>query len=493
MLPKSSTQRSPSVSPRQSGSGLQASAPERPVPTNNEKLKLLLDKLDKPGQSPQQRFQDWTKALTKSMGDEGCLKWLALLHAQGANGSNEFDACIALDELALDTLERAFDWLDRNRISLPVDIVMTSDEVRDGDEMLQFASLMLRESHLIRSLHMIDISNAFIEGAVSCLVQLLEGNQSLRSLELTNCGLDDQNMPLIAQALKGNRSIEKLDISHNPCGAVGLTALGKAISHNRRLRSLTLSGLGKFGGLAAIFDSMPGSVQELHLASGSFGAADAKALANLLGRAPLKVLNLAFPRWNGHRDDEMRSPSRRLQNKLWHGFQKVSLSRKKRGDKKSEAIEARITTLAKEGADLIFDAIAKNSTLRTIHIQKWVLDKQHVDCIGRALKNPQCHLREMMMSSIDDLEMQQVLANAAEINKTLITVNKRPTGENFLDEYTQRNRDNLAEKTRGAMDRIILNSNNQLIPLPSDVLAYLGEFLDLDAQENVIDAANGLP
>ena len=83
--------------------------------------------------------------------------------------------------------------------------------------------------------------------AVTCiglmaLGESLKRNRGLKTLHISHCGIDDQGMKSLASALETNGSLEWLNLRENDAvTGIGLMALGESLKSNRGLKSLDIS------------------------------------------------------------------------------------------------------------------------------------------------------------------------------------------------------------------------------------------------------------
>lgn len=73
------------------------------------------------------------------------------------------------------------------------------------------------------------------------LSSILQTNTSIRQLNLSNTGLDDDGIREICEGIRGNQSITELDLSGNHFGEQGASYLSEALAANNSLRRLDLS------------------------------------------------------------------------------------------------------------------------------------------------------------------------------------------------------------------------------------------------------------
>ncbi|KAI8866638.1 RNI-like protein [Ramicandelaber brevisporus] len=102
-----------------------------------------------------------------------------------------------------------------------------------------------------RGLTSLDLSSNRISGCVRTVAFCMSRNSRLRSLSLANCGLDEVACSLLAPMLASNSAaaLESLNLSNNPrlCGSpgiAGIDSLRRALLSNTVLRSLFLSNTG---------------------------------------------------------------------------------------------------------------------------------------------------------------------------------------------------------------------------------------------------------
>lgn len=77
---------------------------------------------------------------------------------------------------------------------------------------------------------------------ISRMSSYLSRNQTLKSLTLIRCNLDDQDAKVIASGLKQNNTLTSLDLSHNHIGDEGAHFIVEALFTNRSLQKLKIWG-----------------------------------------------------------------------------------------------------------------------------------------------------------------------------------------------------------------------------------------------------------
>ena len=121
------------------------------------------------------------------------------------------------------------------------------------------------------SLQMLDLSwNRAVTGiGFMALGESLKRNRGLKTLDISDCSIDDQGMKSLASALEMNGSLEELDLSGNRVvTGIGFMALGESLKRNRGLKTLDISysSIDDQGmkSLASALE-MNGSLEELNL------------------------------------------------------------------------------------------------------------------------------------------------------------------------------------------------------------------------------------
>ena len=385
----------------------------------------------------------------------------------GANCSDRVDACVKLSRLTPEQIDTAFDWFQRNGISLPVSLELNGQALEDA-EMKHGSIILLRDAGSIRSLSLINLGTRLTDDTAQRLADALQGNQSLQSLKLVRC-YHGTLLGKIAQALKGNRSIEELDVSASTWDAASLTHLAEAVNDHGRLKKLNLNDIrSPDGGLAKIFESLKRSgIEEIQLHSTSYAPADAAALGKLLAKTKtLKVLELSYP-W-------------------WHLFRRRTGIPLLRNAK--HLLKGKPSWVQEVHASL-FRGIGRNSSLAMLDIRGWLLDESHVESLGAALLQPRCQLHTIIMSPVDDEATLAVLRQAAAKNQSLTRCSTSDPG---LLEITRRNRKHLKkllEETPANLGFMFSRHH-----LPPDVCGLIGGLLvDLHDRLNVEHVALGVP
>jgi Ran GTPase-activating protein (RanGAP) involved in mRNA processing and transport len=77
---------------------------------------------------------------------------------------------------------------------------------------------------------------------VECLMNAIWGSQTLKEIKLDNNNMQDRGAQLCAVVLS-SINLEKLDISFNPVTTVGIRALMKSLSDDKNVKSLGISGI----------------------------------------------------------------------------------------------------------------------------------------------------------------------------------------------------------------------------------------------------------
>lgn len=73
------------------------------------------------------------------------------------------------------------------------------------------------------------------------LVEILKSNNTVKELNLSNTGLDDDGIKEICDGIKENNSLIYLNLSRNHFSEIGADYLAKALSFNNSIKKLDLS------------------------------------------------------------------------------------------------------------------------------------------------------------------------------------------------------------------------------------------------------------
>lgn len=122
---------------------------------------------------------------------------------------------------------------------------------------------------------------------VGRLAEWIEG-RSVRSISISNAGLDDSDVELIAAAIRTNRAVERVDLSQNQIRDRGAIAIASAVSPGTLL-CLQHNQIGAEGGLALIRAS-----NQVKLYNNRIGDEGARLIAAELARDSrnIQYLNL---------------------------------------------------------------------------------------------------------------------------------------------------------------------------------------------------------
>ena len=165
-------------------------------------------------------------------------------------------------------------------------------------------SLLVRElpkcSYSLTSLRTLSLRNKNLSNGGAVLVaEILRRCNRLKTLDISHCGIGDQGMKSLASALEMNGSLEQLDLTGNESvTGIGHMALGESLKRNRRLKTLDISDCGiNVQGMKSLASAlkMNGSLEWLNLSRNhAITAIGHMALGESLKRnRGLKTLNIS--------------------------------------------------------------------------------------------------------------------------------------------------------------------------------------------------------
>ena len=94
-----------------------------------------------------------------------------------------------------------------------------------------------------KCLECLDVSNLkLLGGGIRALMNLIKHTTTLRTINLSHCGITDDCVKCIAVGFEQNKSLKELDISHNRITAEGAICLFDTLQSNRCLEKLSLVG-----------------------------------------------------------------------------------------------------------------------------------------------------------------------------------------------------------------------------------------------------------
>lgn len=73
------------------------------------------------------------------------------------------------------------------------------------------------------------------------LSSILQNNKSIKELNLSNTGLDDDGLRELCDAIRGNETLTELNLSSNHFGEAGAASLTEALTFNSSIKKLDLS------------------------------------------------------------------------------------------------------------------------------------------------------------------------------------------------------------------------------------------------------------
>lgn len=113
--------------------------------------------------------------------------------------------------------------------------VRCSDEATGFDQVIAMALVTLPR------LRILDLNNVQVSASALATIGFCT---TLRELSVSNCGLEDDDLTIIAAGLAQSKSIEVIDLRGNKMSDVGCAAITSALDKNFSLRSVKLGGDG---------------------------------------------------------------------------------------------------------------------------------------------------------------------------------------------------------------------------------------------------------
>lgn len=125
----------------------------------------------------------------------------------------------------------------------------------------------------------------------------------MKTLNLSDCKLDNKCGKLLAEALSRNRTLEKLELNGNLLGPEALAALAESLKENRTLKylsleknpltskgqNLNLAGMEAFGAMLKVNKALTG----LNLFGAGINAEGGKVLVSgLMGNDQIRILEV---------------------------------------------------------------------------------------------------------------------------------------------------------------------------------------------------------
>lgn len=137
-----------------------------------------------------------------------------------------------------------------------------------------------------RSIEHLDITlNMLRENGSASVVQMIRNSQSLTSLCLRHCFLNEKDAKLLGDAMVNNTKLRSLDVSWNDFGSFGMMFFTEGLKKNSSLTSLNVS-QNKFGSEGAKFLidmlSCNQSLKEVHVDDNDLCDDDAVRMCNVL-------------------------------------------------------------------------------------------------------------------------------------------------------------------------------------------------------------------
>ena len=136
------------------------------------------------------------------------------------------------------------------------------------------------------SLKVLDLwRSKFTLQSMQAFASMLQQNQSLTKVNVTDCSIDSASACCLARALHSNTTLTELNMSENSVGERGALAIAEMLEHNATLTVLNMSrnSVGERGGIAmAEMLKHNASLTALSLNSNSIGERGALAMAEML-------------------------------------------------------------------------------------------------------------------------------------------------------------------------------------------------------------------
>ena len=314
------------------------------------------------------------------------------------------------------------------------------------------------------SLEELDLSeNDAVTGiGLTALGESLKRNRGLKTLDISYCSIDDQGMKSIASALEMNGSLEELDLSRNHAvTGVGLMALGESLKRNRGLKSLNISDCGiDDQGVKSIASAleMNGSLEELDL-SRNRAVTDIGLMAlgeSLRRNRGLKTLYISHC---GIDDQGMKSLASALEmngsleeldlrgNQVITGVGLMALGESLKRNRGLKKLDISYCGIDDQGMKSIASALEMNGSLEELNLSgNRAVTGVGFMALGESLKsNGDLKTLNISHCDIDDQGMKSI-ASALEMNGSLeelnLSGNRAVTGVGFMElgESLKRNR-----------------------------------------------------
>ena len=276
------------------------------------------------------------------------------------------------------------------------------------------------------------------------LGESLKRNKTLKTLNISSCGIDDQGMKSLASALEMNGSLEEMNLSGNRVGTgIGYMALGESLKRNRGLKTLNISYCDIdeqcMKSLASAFE-MNSSLAVLDLSwNNAVTGIGLMALGESLKRnRGLKTLNISHC---GIDDQGMKSLASALEmngsleeldlgwNDAVTGIGLTALGESLKRNRGLKSLNISYCSIDDQGVESLASALEMNGSLEELNLRgnRAVTGIGHV-ALGESLKrNRGLMTLNISYFGIDDKGMKS-LASALEMNSSLAVLDLRGNG-----------------------------------------------------------------
>jgi Ran GTPase-activating protein (RanGAP) involved in mRNA processing and transport len=250
---------------------------------------------------------------------------------------------------------------------------------------------------------------------VECVAlrELLANASQLKRLDLSHCGLGDDELEILAEGLASNSSLNDglLDLSNNNIGDRGVQALASSLASN-------------------------GMLLELHLSNNIIGDKGLEMLAaGLIHNRALRVLSISGN--TAITDTGVRAISRILQSRTTSGLEKLRLDRINLGDGGGKILADALSinkslvslsllcvggmSIGNEGLRALSVGLSRNSTLRELDLSgNTAITAAGLHSLKWYFRSPLCALETLFIKSINFGDKgAYALADALARNKSL--------------------------------------------------------------------------
>ena len=295
----------------------------------------------------------------------------------------------------------------------------------------------------------------FSNGVVAHIAIILRHSKCFKTLSISCCSIGDQVMKSLASALEMNGSLEELDLSGNRAVTdIGLTTLGESLKRNRGLKTLDVSDCGiddrGMKSLASALE-MNGSLEELNLRGNNAVTGD-----GFMALGALKTLDISFCSID---DQGMKSIASALEmngsleelylswNDAVTGIGLMALGESLKRNRGLKTLNVSDCSISYQSMKSLASALEMNGSLRELNLsENPVVTDIGLTALGESLKrNGALKILDISHCCIDDQGVTS-LASALEMNGSLeelnLSRNRAVTGIGLmaLGESLKRNR-----------------------------------------------------